>query len=484
MRRHLTVLTPSLVAFLSTCSSMQAQSSGASPEQEPASAAMADAIASVDRPGDGKPVCGLGRSFHAGRRKALREALGKGVVVVRGLPDVRDYAQFRQDKVFWYLTGVESPDAALVMDCASGREVLLLPDAEHRRESWDGELWDADDAWARELTGIGDVRPSSKLDEVLHDFIKNDSTIWISMHPYVALSGCCDRAYGADKAIRDDPFDGRASREQALATAIERMFHTTPADFSQQLGELRRVKQPEEIAAMRRAGRAGALAMAEAIRSTSAGLGEWELDGLMSWIHKRAGAAGPAYLPIIGSGANSLILHYGASSRCMQDGEVVLLDYAPEVDHYTSDITRTWPVNGKFSARQAELYDAVLEAQAAGIAAVKPGATIDEISQACDKVFERKGLGQLTRHGPCHYIGLEVHDEADYRAPFVPGVCFTVEPGLYEESTGIGIRIEDVVCVTETGCEVLSRDVPKDRASMEQLVGEQGVLDWLGTRGR
>jgi Xaa-Pro aminopeptidase len=463
---------------------MQPQSSEFSPEQRAGSSVDAESMASVERPGDGKPVSGLGRSFHAGRRKALREVLGNGVVVVRGLPDVRDYAQFRQDKVFWYLTGVESPDAALVMDCASGREVLLLPDANHRRESWDGELWDVDDAWVRELTGIGDVRPSAKLDEVLRDFIKDDSTIWISMHPHVALSGCCDRAYGADKAIRDDPFDGRASREQALATAIERMFHTTPADFSQQIGELRRVKQPEEIAAMRRAGRAGALAMAEAIRSTSAGLGEWELDGLMSWIHMRAGAAGPAYLPIIGSGANALVLHYGASSRRMQDGEVVLLDYAPEVDHYTSDITRTWPVNGKFSARQAELYDAVLEAQAAGIAAVKPGATIDDVSRACSQVFEQKGLGKLERHGPCHYIGLEVHDEADYTAPFVPGVCFTVEPGLYEESTGIGIRIEDVVCVTEAGCEVLSRDVPKDRAAMERLVGEQGVLDWLGERAR
>jgi len=478
------VLAPCLIAVLSTCTSMQAQSSGASPKLEPASAAVAESIASVERPGDGKPVCGLGSSFHAGRRKALRAALGNGVVVVRGLPDVRDYMQFRQDKLFWYLTGVESPDAALVMDCASGREVLLLPAPDHGRERWDGELWDTDDTWVRELTGFGDVKSSAKLDDVLHEFIKSDSKIWISMHPNVALAGCCDQAYGTDKAIHDDPFDGRASREQALADALEKTFHIKPSDCSQQIGELRRVKQPEEIAAMRRAGHSGALAMAEAMRSTSAGLGEWELDGLMSWIQMREGAAGPAYHAIVGSGANSLVLHYGASNRRMQDGEVLLIDYAPEVDHYTSDITRTWPVNGKFSARQAELYDAVLEAQAAGIAAVKPGATIEEVSKACEKVFEQKGLGKLQRHGPCHYIGLEVHDDGDYRAPFVPGVCFTVEPGLYEASTGIGIRIEDVVCVTENGCEVLSRDVPRDRASLEKLVGEQGALDWLGSRDR
>jgi Xaa-Pro aminopeptidase len=446
----------------------------------------------AERPGDGKPVCGLGKSFHAGRRKALRDALGDGVVVVRGLPDVRDYFPFRQDKVFWYLTGVESPNAALVMDCKSGREVLLLPKGNTGRESWDGELWDSDDAWVKDLTGIGDVRavskpdendrPISQLDSTLREFVKADSTIWISMHPNVALAGCCDQAYGTDKAILEDPFDGRVSREQALKDALKRLFKNEPKDLTNVLCELRRVKQPEEIAAMRRAGRSGALAMAEAMRSTSAGLGEWDLDGLMSWIQMREGAVGPAYHAIVGSGANSLVLHYGDSSRRMQDGEVLLIDYAPEVDHYTSDITRTWPVNGKFTARQAELYDAVLESQAAGIAAVKPGATIAEISKVCAKVLEQKGFGKLVRHGPCHYIGLEVHDDQDYSKPFVPGVCFTVEPGLYEASTGIGIRIEDVVCVTESGCEVLSRDVPKDRATVEKLVAEQGVLDWLGQR--
>jgi Xaa-Pro aminopeptidase len=222
--------------------------------------------------------------------------------------------------------------------------------------------------------------------------------------------------------------------------------------------------------------------MAEAIRSTSPGLGEWELDGLMSWVQVHEGATGPAYRAIVGSGPNSLVLHYGASSRRMQDGEVVLIDYAPELDHYTSDITRTWPVNGKFTARQAELYDAVLEAQKAGIAAVKPGVKISDVDRECSRVLRARGFGDFVRHGACHYIGMEVHDVGGYSKPVVPGVCFTVEPGLYEEATGIGIRIEDVVSVTESGCEVLSREVPKERAEVEKLVSETGVLDWLRTR--
>ena len=467
------LFTASLVASLAHAQS-NAPAKGAA-SQEPS-------YIPAERPGDGKPVCGLGKSFHSGRRKALRDALGDGVVVVRGLPDVRDYLPFRQDKVFWYLTGVESPNAALVMDCKSGREVLLLPKANKGRESWDGELWDADDAWAKDLTGFSEVRTSADLDALLTELVKPGATIWISMHPNVALAGCFDQAAGTDMAIHKDPFDGRVTREQALKDALQKKFSIDPKDFTKQINELRRVKQPEEIAAMRRAGRAGALAMAEAMRSTAPNLGEWELDGLMSWVQMREGAAGPAYHAIVGSGRNSLVLHYGDSSRRMLDGEVILIDYAPEVDHYDSDITRTWPVNGKFTARQAELYDVVFEAQAAGIAAVKPGATMRDVESACSAVIAKHNFSEFVRHGACHYIGMEVHDVGAGGAKLVPGVCFTVEPGLYEESTGIGIRIEDVVCVTESGCEVLSRDVPKDRATVEKLVQEQGVLDWLSQR--
>jgi Xaa-Pro aminopeptidase len=224
--------------------------------------------------------------------------------------------------------------------------------------------------------------------------------------------------------------------------------------------------------------------MAEAIRSTRAGLGEWELEGLMRWQHIREGASGPGYLAIVGSGPNSLVLHYGASSRHMQEGEVVLLDYAPEVDHYVSDITRTWPVSGRFSERQAELYDAVLAAQLAGIAAVRPGARIADVERAASGVLRERGFGAFIRHGTCHWIGMEVHDPGDMGTVLEPGMAFTVEPGLYEAETGIGIRIEDVVVVTPGGCEVISAQVPKTREEVEALVQAVGILDLLAGDGR
>ncbi|MDP6518372.1 MAG: M24 family metallopeptidase, partial [Planctomycetota bacterium] len=156
---------------------------------------------------------------------------------------------------------------------------------------------------------------------------------------------------------------------------------------------------------------------------------------------------------------------------------MVLLDYGPELDHYTTDITRSWPVSGEFTPRMEELYDAVLAAQAAGIAAVRPGGTIADVERACARVLRERGLGKLIRHGSCHYIGLEVHDVGVYGEPLVPGVAFTVEPGVYESSTNIGIRIEDVVVVTANGCEVLTDLVPKDRKTITKLVAERGILD-------
>jgi Xaa-Pro aminopeptidase len=447
-----------------------------------AQAAQLAEVKSIELRGDGQPVCGLGAAFHAGRRAALRKALGEGVVVVRGLPDSRDYVAFRQDKTFWYLTGIESPGASLVMDCKSGREVLLLPDPNKMSEIWEGEMWDAGDAWVKELAGFSEVLPTRDFEKAVGELLKATPKAWVSLHPNIGLSGCYDRASPYDQRIAKDPFDGRVNREQALSEALAKKFDVEVGDLAAKLHEIRRVKQPEEIAACERASRAGAAAMVEAMRSTRPGLGEWEIDSLMTWMHRVEGAAGPAYQPICGSGANSLVLHYSASSRRMLDGEVLLVDYAPELDHFICDITRTWPVNGKFSARQAELYDAVLEAQKAGIAATKPGVRIRDVNAACDKVLTDRGFGGFRRHRACHYVGMEVHDVGDGDKELEPGVVFTIEPGLYEAETGIGIRIEDVVLVTANGAKVLTAGAPRERAEIEALVASEGILDRLLAR--
>jgi Xaa-Pro aminopeptidase len=164
----------------------------------------------------------------------------------------------------------------------------------------------------------------------------------------------------------------------------------------------------------------------------------------------------------------------------MRANEMVLLDYAPEFDHYVSDITRSWPVDGQFTPRMREIYDAVLASQAAGIAETRPGKTMADVERACRRVLSERGMSKLLPHGTCHYVGMEVHDVGGNAKPFVPGVVFTIEPGVYEPSTGIGVRIEDVVVVTETGCEVITSGVTKDRLELTRLVAEEGILDrWV-----
>lgn len=422
-------------------------------------------------------VCGLGSAFHAGRRAALLANLEGGIVLVRGLPAPREYVPFRQDKTFWYLTGVESPDAALVLDVKSKKQILFLPKPNAIAELWNGERWDTGDPWVKETTGFEDIRAIDDLLPVLKEMTAETKVVWISMEPHVAMSSSSDQAAGYDADVEKDPLDGRTSREKALKANLEKQFGVEVRDLQKTLSEMRRVKTPEEIDALRNAARAGAVAMVEAMRSTRPGLGEWDLESLMTYVQRREGADGPAYEAIVGSGPNSLSLHYSACTRTMKAGDVLLIDYAPEYHHYTSDITRSWPVDGKFTGRMAEIYDVVLEAQQAGIAAVKAGASLMTIETACRKVLKAHDMSKLMPHGAGHYVGMEVHDVGSYSKALEPGVVITVEPGVYDKESGIGIRIEDVVLVTADGCEVLSAGVPKDRKTIEELVASEGMLD-------
>ncbi len=442
-----------------------------------------DVVKSVQRTGDGSQVCGLGKEFHAGRRKELMNRLEEGYVVVRGLPTPRSNEEFTQDKVFWYLTGIESPDAALVLDVKKKKEILFLPKASRMWETWNGERWDVEDDWVKKLSGFKDVRPSEELVEELDDILKKRAIVWVHLQPHTALSDSYDTAIKFVNERERDPLDGRVSREETLKNHLEERFGVEVRDCTPVVNDMRRVKTPEEVDAMRRAARAGAIALAEAMRAAEPGVGEWELDALMSHVHIREGADGPAYAAIVGSGANSCVLHYLDSSRTMRKGEILLIDYGPEVDHYVTDITRTWPVDGKFSKRMKELYEAVLEAQKAGIAAVAPGKTLAEVNAACDKVLRDKGMMGMRSHGACHYIGMEVHDPGDTFAPMEPGVVFTIEPGLYDRKLGIGVRIEDVIVCTEDGAEVISAAVPKELEEVEALMKEPGILELLEKHG-
>ncbi|MHC5010596.1 MAG: M24B family metallopeptidase, partial [Planctomycetota bacterium] len=271
-----------------------------------------------------------------------------------------------------------------------------------------------------------------------------------------------------------------------------------------ELHELRLVKTPDEIAALRRAVSVSADGHVHGIRRTRPGMREFELQAEIEYVFKKNGAAAPGYASIVGSGDNACILHYVDNRGTLNDGDLVLVDAGAEVGYYTGDITRTWPVSGRFSGYQREIYDLVLRAQMEVIRAVRPGlewhklhetsvATIvngllelGALEGSAEQIIEEKTYRKFFMHGTGHWLGIDVHDVGAYASegqpgrPLEPGMVFTVEPGLYfhadEEATperykGIGIRIEDDVLVTETGVEVLSRAAPKEPEEIEALVG-------------
>ncbi|MEJ2110549.1 MAG: Xaa-Pro peptidase family protein, partial [Acidobacteriota bacterium] len=245
-------------------------------------------------------------------------------------------------------------------------------------------------------------------------------------------------------------------------------------DLSPLLDEMRRVKDSREIDKLRSAGRIGARGLVEAIRSAAPGMYEYQLAAVAEFVFLWHGASGDAFFPIVGSGPNSCVLHHHTNERKMEAGDIVVMDFGPDYGYYGSDVTRTFPISGRFTAEQAAAYRIVLEAQKAALAAVRPGATFDDLDDAAEQVLDRYGYGQYKVHGVSHYVGMAVHDVGEPE-PFEPGVVIAVEPGVYFPEKNLGIRIEDTVLVTEEGFEILTGDVPKEITDIERLMSSEAT---------
>jgi Xaa-Pro aminopeptidase len=229
------------------------------------------------------------------------------------------------------------------------------------------------------------------------------------------------------------------------------------------------------VALLRRATRISGDAIVEALRSAEPGMNERDIEALVLYIFRREGADRPGYPSIVGSGPNSCILHYHENERTMAEGDLVVLDVGAEYRRYTADVTRTFPVSGRFTAEQRRVYEAVLRAQDAAIAAVRPGARISDVHAAAWRSLDKDGLARHFPHGTSHWLGLDVHDVGRYETRLAPGMVLTVEPGAYLADTATGVRIEDDVLVTEDGCEVLTGWIPRDPDEIERLMAEKGL---------
>ncbi|MBI3817159.1 MAG: aminopeptidase P N-terminal domain-containing protein [Planctomycetes bacterium] len=495
--------------------------------QNPHEAPPAGAVPGADR-GDKH----FSTAWHTGRRKALVDAVkkgkstpkrgrnqqnegadaptetdpAKGIIVLRGAPPRRDYQKFRQTNEFFYLTGVEAPGAALVIHIDSGKEALFLakpspiegifddirPHAPAKKikdtnpagdppAGGDGntktkkkprraDVQEEGERLAKEL-GFETILESTELDDYLADAAKGSVYTLYSTEEYEATSR--DDASEYEHLQSGDKFDGRASRTMQFKARLEELYHVKTKDLTPALDTLRRVKTSEEIEAMRNAAKIAAAGHIAAMRGTKPGLKEWQVGAEATAVFYRMGAPSISYFPIVGTGKNALILHYTDIGETLQKDDVVLMDYAPEWRYYASDVTRSWPASGKFTEKGRKIYEAVQKAQQAAIDKVHPGASWNEVNQAAMNVLREEGFApeKYMPHGLSHTIGMTTHD-VGWVDPMEPGVVFTIEPGIYDKESGIGVRIEDVIAVTKDGYDNLSKDAPRGVAEIEAIVGK------------
>jgi Xaa-Pro aminopeptidase len=414
------------------------------------------------------------------RREALAKKAGGVVVLFAPLEPADAVYDFRQDDNFYYLSGVTEPGVALLIapavDAVVGTkndsparaytEILFLPPHNLRLEKFTGPKLGAENPDAPKITGFDRVEDMEKLPDEVSKVIG-----------------------GARPVIYTDV----ASQGETSASAEPLTFlkRTNAVLFSQDvkpmLFSLRTVKDAGEAGLIRKAVDASVAAHLAAMKAVKPNVTEFEISGLMQYEWTRRGCERPSYSPIVGSGHNSTVLHYGENSKTMQAGDVVVIDAAGEYSMYAADVTRTLPVNGHFTARQREIYEIVLGAQEAAMAAFQSGksmlvgdgdASLNKVARdyikSHGKDLHGQPLDQYFIHGLGHYIGLNVHDAGDYKVPLGPGMAFTIEPGIYIPEENIGVRIEDDFYVDPDGKLIkLSAAAPSKVADVEkQMAGK------------
>jgi Xaa-Pro aminopeptidase len=437
------------------------------------------------------------------RRAPLYDAIGKdGLAVLQGASSPPGYTRFRQSNEFYYLTGVESPHAYLLLDGGSRRATLYLPHRNPAREASEGKLLSAEDTdLVKRLTGLEDVQPAEMLLEELarRGRAGASSRLFTPLRPAEGASMSRDLALRRVADSGNDAGDGETSREGRFVRLLRERFPWLEVrDLTPTLDAARLIKSPREIVLIKRATRLACLALQEAMRSTVPGLFEHELDGLAKFVFFRNGAQGEAYYSLIASGPNAVYPHYNAGKRRMKDGELLLMDFAPDVGYYMSDITRMWPVNGRFSAWQRELYGFYLACYRAILKAIRPGATagaiMKEAAGEMEKVlagsrfskpaYEAAARDFVNRYREAaqsrprlgHWVGMATHDVGDDSGPLRPGMVFTIEPALRVPEEQVYIRLEDLVIVTDRGTELPSEGLPMDMAAIEKVMAEEGLL--------
>ena len=413
--------------------------------------------------------------IYKGRRRKLLAKLGGGTAVLWGNGDDRgagDVGTFRQSSNFFYLTGVELPNSILVMKPSDGGDLLFLPPRNEDVERWTGPKW-GPGREAAEALGFDDVLSVAPSQKVLDARIRPVPGFEARLQGWLMQPGAVMWTELAALPSGAEP----GPTHRLVARLRERTQSFVVNDLSDQLGEMRMVKDAGEGSILRKAVQATILGQEAAARVIKPGIAEGRVDGVVYAAFRAAGAVGLAFPSIVGSGYNATTLHYDHNAGVCCDGELVVVDIGARFGYYCGDLTRTYPVNGSFTERQRALYNLVLEARDRVAEAAKPGTTIFALRKIAYGVFQgselrdAKGerLGQYFIHGLGHFLGLDAHDPGGDEVTLEPGMVITNEPGLYLPDEAVGIRIEDDHLITAYGNENLSASLPTKADEIERL---------------
>jgi Xaa-Pro aminopeptidase len=393
------------------------------------------------------------------RREALFARMGTGIAILRSAEDRSiegDYPQdsdYREDSDFFYLTGLEAPGGWLVLvasDTAADKAILFIPKRNPSTEQWTGAKLGADTAAI--LSGITEVHDADSAQQLIRRelFRVRNGSLYVER----------------EERTRENDF---------LAGLVFGGSSLPVRNLATEVAALRLIKDADEIRRLRGAINATTEAHREVARTLVAGMWEYQLEAGIEATFRRNGAERLGFPSIVGSGPNSVVLHYDKSRRQMQSGDLVVVDIGAEWGYHSADVTRTFPVSGRFTDRQRAIYDLVYRTQQAAMDSVRPGITMQRLGQIA-RDYMKANSGTLCGEGDClkyfihglgHWLGMEVHDVGNYQTPLAAGMVFTIEPGIYIASENLGVRIEDDVLVTATGYELLSAGAPRTSADVE-----------------
>jgi Xaa-Pro aminopeptidase len=435
---------------------------------------------------------------YAARRARVMSKIGDGVAIIQGTTERPGEQPLRQANQFFYLSGVVEPRAILVIDGRTSRSKLFLNPRNERRETMMFGPGLNPGEEAVKATGIESVVERAEFQKELDRIGEAGRTVFTPYRPEVLGCASASDPAALARATKNDPWDGRISREEAF---LQHLKSGSPQskieDLDPILDEMRGTKSPREIAILGEATRIAGLGIIEAMRDARPGMKEYELQADAEYVFKKYGAYGPAYFALIATGENTWYSHYHKNTRALDAGDLVQFDYAPDFKYYSSDVTRVFPANGKFTARQREFYTIYLRlyqalmtsiqvhlrpSEVIQLAVVKMDAvmkgykfTDDKIEQAATQFVDRYRNSRSNSLG--HSVGMEVHDVRNPTATLEPGQVFTIEPAMQVAEEHVGIRLEDMILITETGYENLSAFVPVEIADIEKTMTKHGLSD-------